>query len=73
MDPQHFVRTFLHASPRPLFTLYIHSMRRLESDSFWSFFDPTDVPDLSGLYSNAFDTAYTEYERRGLATSAVRA
>ena len=48
-------------------------MRRLESDEMWSFFDPAQVSDLSGLYSNAFDAAYVEYERRGIASARVRA
>lgn len=48
-------------------------MRRLESDETWSLFDPKQVPDLSGLYSKAFEAAYVEYERRGFAVTAIRA
>ena len=48
-------------------------MRRLESDDMWSLFDPARVRDLSGLYSNAFDAAYIEYERRGVASTRIRA
>jgi ribonucleoside-diphosphate reductase alpha chain len=41
-------------------------MRRVESGSNWSLFDPKDVPQLTDLWGAAFDAAYERAEREGL-------
>jgi ribonucleoside-diphosphate reductase alpha chain len=48
-------------------------MRRVESDSDWSLFDPKIVPELTDLFGPAFDAAYEKAEADGLATKKVRA
>ena len=37
-------------------------MARVENNEDWSFFCPSDCPDLMGLYGQAFATRYVEYE-----------
>jgi ribonucleoside-diphosphate reductase alpha chain len=48
-------------------------MKRVESDTEWSLFDPKTVPHLPDLYGDAFDRAYVEAEDAGLAAKKVRA
>ncbi|MBL8684501.1 MAG: ribonucleoside-diphosphate reductase subunit alpha [Myxococcales bacterium] len=48
-------------------------MRRVERDELWSLFDPKRVPALCDLYGEAFDRAYEQAERDGLATEQVKA
>lgn len=48
-------------------------MRRVEKDEEWSLFDPKVVPALTDLYGEAFETAYAEAERGGLAQKRVKA
>ncbi|GAB2464694.1 ribonucleoside-diphosphate reductase subunit alpha [Streptosporangium sandarakinum] len=40
-------------------------MRRVEADGTWSLFDPREVPHLTDLYGEAFDTAYRAAEAEG--------
>ncbi len=37
-------------------------MKRVESNSDWTLFSPSDVPDLHDLYGQAFNERYQEYE-----------
>jgi ribonucleoside-diphosphate reductase alpha chain len=39
-------------------------MKRVMENGEWTLFSPSDVPDLHDLYGQAFEAAYTEYERR---------
>ncbi|MET0283472.1 MAG: ribonucleoside-diphosphate reductase subunit alpha [Polyangiales bacterium] len=48
-------------------------MRRVEANAPWSLFDPKRVPALCDLYGPAFDEAYEEAERAGLAERTVNA
>ncbi len=48
-------------------------MRRVESDGDWSLFDPKVVPALPDLYGEAFDRAYADAERAGLAGKTIKA
>jgi ribonucleoside-diphosphate reductase alpha chain len=48
-------------------------MRRVEADAEWSLFDPKVVPHLCDLFGAAFDRAYEDAEREGLAVAKVRA
>jgi ribonucleoside-diphosphate reductase alpha chain len=48
-------------------------MRRVESDSAWSLFDPKDVPHLVELWGPAFDVAYRKAEAAGKAVKTVAA
>ncbi|PIL26242.1 hypothetical protein GSI_11998 [Ganoderma sinense ZZ0214-1] len=48
-------------------------MRRLENDEMWSLFDPAVVRALSELYGDHFESTYTDYERRGIASTTLRA
>ncbi|OHE87215.1 MAG: ribonucleoside-diphosphate reductase subunit alpha [Lysobacterales bacterium RIFOXYD1_FULL_69_11] len=48
-------------------------MRRVEADGPWSLFDPRTVPDLTDLFGEAFDRAYTAAEAAGLAVKQVKA
>lgn len=41
-------------------------MKRVEEDSHWTLFSPSDTPDLHDLYGNAFELAYENYEKNGL-------
>jgi len=38
-------------------------MKRVMENGEWTLFSPSDVPDLHDLYGQAFESAYTEYER----------
>jgi ribonucleoside-diphosphate reductase alpha chain len=38
-------------------------MKRVEEDTEWTLFSPDDVPDLHETYGNAFEDAYTRYEK----------
>ncbi|MFH9571451.1 ribonucleoside-diphosphate reductase subunit alpha [Streptomyces sp. NPDC017230] len=42
-------------------------MRRVDTDGPWSLFSPADVPGLTDLWGEEFDTAYREAEAAGLA------
>ena len=48
-------------------------MRRVERDEPWSLFDPKTVPALTDLWGDAFDRAYEDAERAGLAVATVPA
>ena len=48
-------------------------MRRVETGADWSLFDPKVMPELPDLYGDAFERAYVEAERGGLATKTVKA
>jgi len=49
-------------------------MRRVQEDGAWSLVCPSRCADLVDLYGDAFDTAYTEYERTaGCVVATVRA
>jgi ribonucleoside-diphosphate reductase alpha chain len=37
-------------------------MKRLQEDSDWTLFSPSDVPDLHDLYGRAFEETYAKYE-----------
>jgi ribonucleoside-diphosphate reductase alpha chain len=39
-------------------------MQRVQANADWTLFSPSDVPDLHDLFGKAFETAYTNYERR---------
>ncbi len=43
-------------------------MKRLEQDGQWSFFSPTEVPELHDLYGVEFEKKYQEYEAQNLAS-----
>ncbi len=38
-------------------------MQRVEKNSHWTLFTPSETPDLHDLYGKAFEKRYTEYER----------
>ncbi|RMH94154.1 ribonucleoside-diphosphate reductase subunit alpha [Lysobacter pythonis] len=48
-------------------------MKRVEADQAWSLFDPAVVPELVDLHSEAFDAAYLQAEKRGLAAKSIPA
>lgn len=48
-------------------------MRRVDADGDWSLFDPKAVPELPDLWGDAFDRAYEQAERQGLALRTVKA
>jgi ribonucleoside-diphosphate reductase alpha chain len=48
-------------------------MQRVESDGDWSLFDPKTVPALPDLFGEAFEEAYAEAERAGLAQKTIKA
>ncbi|WP_328583474.1 ribonucleoside-diphosphate reductase subunit alpha [Streptomyces sp. NBC_00370] len=48
-------------------------MRRVEADTDWSLFSPSDVPELVDLWGDAFDTAYRAAEAAGLAIRTIPA
>src|SRR6202008_877178 len=48
-------------------------MRRVELDGACSLFEPKEVPELPDLYGDAFDAAYEDAERRGLAARTIKA
>lgn len=39
-------------------------MKRVEADETWTLFDPFEVPELVGLYGEAFNERYIEFEAR---------
>jgi ribonucleoside-diphosphate reductase alpha chain len=41
-------------------------MRRVETDSDWTLFCPTEAPKLQDAYGKEFDALYEEYESKGL-------
>ncbi|MFI2008458.1 ribonucleoside-diphosphate reductase subunit alpha [Streptomyces jumonjinensis] len=48
-------------------------MRRVEADTAWSLFSPSDVPELVDLWGDDFDTAYRKAEAAGLARKTMPA
>ncbi|MCF3964023.1 ribonucleoside-diphosphate reductase subunit alpha, partial [Streptomyces fuscigenes] len=48
-------------------------MRRVAADGDWSLFSPSDVPGLTDLWGEAFDTAYRAAEAAGLARKSLPA
>lgn len=48
-------------------------MERKNAGGDWSFFCPSDVPDLHDLYGKAFEKAYVKAEKAGLARKTVPA
>jgi ribonucleoside-diphosphate reductase alpha chain len=48
-------------------------MRRVEADQAWSLIDPDQVPELTDLWGEAFDTAYRKAEAEGRHVRQVRA
>ncbi len=48
-------------------------MRRVEQSGTWSLFDPSTVPQLPDLYGDAFEQAYVEAEKAGLAVKTIAA
>ncbi|WP_071336912.1 ribonucleoside-diphosphate reductase subunit alpha [Streptomyces albidoflavus] len=48
-------------------------MRRVDADADWSLFSPSDVPELTDLWGDAFDAAYRAAEARGLARRTIPA
>ena len=48
-------------------------MKRVETNSEWSLFDPKVVPELIDSFGEEFEQHYTEAEKRGLATKTVSA
>ncbi|MAL03342.1 MAG: ribonucleoside-diphosphate reductase subunit alpha [Arenimonas sp.] len=48
-------------------------MRRVEADGPWSLFDPKAVPTLTDLFGEAFDAAYEQAEKSGLAVRTLPA
>eukprot|EP00741_Cyanophora_paradoxa_P003881 tig00000733_g3775.t1 len=48
-------------------------MRRVEADSEWSLFCPSEAPGLDDVHGEAFDALYARYEREGRARKVVRA
>lgn len=48
-------------------------MKRVESDTLWSLFDPKIVPHLTDLYGEEFEKAYADAEEKKLFTKQVKA
>ncbi|MFE1089394.1 ribonucleoside-diphosphate reductase subunit alpha [Streptomyces sp. NEAU-PBA10] len=48
-------------------------MRRVDADADWSLFSPSDVPELTDLWGDAFDAAYRAAEAQGLAKRTIPA
>jgi ribonucleoside-diphosphate reductase alpha subunit len=48
-------------------------MRRVESDSDWSLFDPNDCPGLSEVFGDEYVALYSDYETKGMAKQVVKA
>lgn len=48
-------------------------MKRVEADGNWSLFDPKATPLLPDLYGEAFDQAYEQAEKDGLAAKTIKA
>lgn len=53
--------------------LILRSMRRLEQDSYWTLFDPVDVPGLNSVFGAEFDSLYEEYESSAVPKTRVSA
>jgi ribonucleoside-diphosphate reductase alpha chain len=47
-------------------------MRRVEADGDWSLIDPSDVPELTDLFGEAFDEAYRAAEKKAVKTVKAR-
>ena len=48
-------------------------MERVESDSMWSLFDPSEVPSFPDLYGEEFVKAFVAAEEQGLAKKQIKA
>ena len=48
-------------------------MRRVEADSTWSLFCPSEAPGLADVWGQAFEDLYTSYEAKGVARKVVSA
>jgi ribonucleoside-diphosphate reductase alpha chain len=48
-------------------------MKRVETDSMWSLFDPKVVPHFVDIFGDVFEKAYIEAEEQGLYTRQVKA
>ncbi|MGW1975852.1 ribonucleoside-diphosphate reductase subunit alpha [Streptomyces sp. NPDC001889] len=48
-------------------------MRRVDADTAWSLFSPSDVPELVDLWGDEFDAAYRKAEASGLARKTMPA
>ncbi|HSC89976.1 MAG TPA: ribonucleoside-diphosphate reductase subunit alpha, partial [Polyangiaceae bacterium] len=48
-------------------------MKRVEGAADWSLFDPKDVPHLTDLFGDDFESAYVEAEQKGLAKKTIPA
>lgn len=48
-------------------------MSRVESDSDWSLFDPSECPGLSDVYGDEYEKLYVDYEKKGMAKQVVKA
>lgn len=48
-------------------------MKRVETDSMWSLFDPREVPTFPDLYGEEFEKAYEAAEAQGLAVKQLKA
>jgi ribonucleoside-diphosphate reductase alpha subunit len=48
-------------------------MQRLESDSMWSLFDPSECPGLTDAVGDAYVALYEQYEKEGRARKSIRA
>lgn len=48
-------------------------MRRIEQDAMWSLFDPKEVPELTDLFGDEFEAAYTKAEEEGRFVRQVKA
>ena len=48
-------------------------MKRVESDSQWSLFSPSDVPTPLNSFGKTFQRRYHQYEKDGLALKQVSA
>ncbi|GME79717.1 unnamed protein product [Ambrosiozyma monospora] len=48
-------------------------MKRVESNSEWTLFSPSDAPGLSEVYGDEFEKLYTKYETEGRGRTTVKA
>jgi len=48
-------------------------MRRVEADSEWSLFCPSEAPGLADVYGEEFEALYSKYESKGVARKVVQA
>lgn len=44
-------------------------MKRVQKDEDWTLFSPSETPDLHGLYGQAFEKRYKEYEEQNLSSA----